>query len=200
MTRAASLYVTVACLALSEQCDSVEALHHNDRLLVVQRTLQRGGACRRSKQRPSLVQVAAPLAEDCDVAVRALFKHNRGYSSARRSRFGATSGRRISDSVNALLKSPTSVVLLRGGAAATMDATSMATSLNRILKVLLTRSTVAKYIACYWMVQGLRSGINSVRFWERNGSLKLRSEDLAAWAGEVIGYVLFGLSNQSIFL
>jgi hypothetical protein len=76
----------------------------------------------------------------------------------------------------------------RGGGGNMNLATATA---HTVRQALVRRSTVAQCVAVYWMIQGGRSSIDSVRFWRRNGDLQLSTTQhrLAAWAGGVIGYV-----------
>jgi hypothetical protein len=75
----------------------------------------------------------------------------------------------------------------RGGGGSAMGLSSSA--VHTVYQAVWRRSTVAQCVAVYWMIQGWRSSIDSVRFWRRNGDLQLSHHHLAAWAGGVIGYV-----------
>lgn len=65
-------------------------------------------------------------------------------------------------------------------------------SKHSILASIVSKNNVAYGITGYWMIQGLRSAQDSVRFWERSGSLKLQTNDVAAWAARATGCVFLG--------
>jgi hypothetical protein len=77
-----------------------------------------------------------------------------------------------------------------GGGGMGLLLSSSSSAVHTVYQTVWRRATVAQCVAVYWMIQGWRSSIDSVRFWRRNGDLQLSVDhQLAAWAGGVIGYV-----------